>query len=153
MEISLSFRILSLCWPRKYVIFTIYTLPDTFPPDRTQTAYCWQWMWAISLVSRTDMYHEKFLPHEIFMCFFFRKLLCLKASGVSSVQVNRYFQNFNGFRYFLKAYCCFLKQLVNLDYLYCIKTSGFALCVVNYTPWEKQHKLVSLKNFTVTKAT
>lgn len=54
---------------------------------------------------------------------------------------------------FLKAYCCFLKQLVNLDYLYCIKTSGFALCVVNYTPWEKQHKLVSLKNFTVTKAT
>lgn len=69
--------------------------------------------------------------------------LPLKSTGI--------FKTLMGLDDFLKAYCCFLKQLVNLDYLYCIKTHGFALCVVNDAPREK-HKLLSLKNFTVTKA-
>ena len=45
------------------------------------------------------------------MCFLFRKLLCLKASGVSSVQVNRYFQNFNGFRYYFESILLLFKAV------------------------------------------
>ena len=102
-------------------------------PRWNSTYVWWRCMWAISLVWRADMYLERFLLYEILMCFFSsRKLLCLKASGVSSFRLTGIFKPLVG----LKLRLTFKKHA---GFLHCFKTCSFVLCLVSYNLGEKKN--------------
>lgn len=107
---------------------------------------CWRWMWSVSLVWRTGMYLEKFLPHEILMLCVCMVFFPSESYSASRLQV-----------FLLFRLAGIFKTLVGLKLrLIFKKHAGFSNLLLCSLPYELQSgvkatKLVSLRNFMVNK--